>query len=126
MTGVQTCALPIFAVEATRGNRYRRGDEASLDMLAHQSMTVAARSEELNHQHAQLNTILNQLDEREQEAVSLRFGLGSHLAPLSLEEIGTKLGLTKERARQVLASAMAKLREFVSPDDAWGGALEFQ
>lgn len=115
-----------LAVEAKRGNRYRRADEASLNVLADQTVTVAARSEELNHQHAQLNTILNQLDEREQEAVSLRFGLGSHLTPLSLEEIGTKLGLTKERARQVLASAMTKLREFVSLDDAWGGALEFQ
>jgi RNA polymerase primary sigma factor len=49
------------------------------------------------------------LDKREREIVSLRYGIGG-TGPLTLEEIGNRAGITRERVRQVLNAALSKLR----------------
>ncbi|WP_145300081.1 sigma-70 family RNA polymerase sigma factor [Crateriforma conspicua] len=59
----------------------------------------------------ELSKILNRLDEREQQIISARFGLGRGSEPLTLKEVGEKMGVTKERIRQLEARALVKLRE---------------
>jgi RNA polymerase primary sigma factor len=49
------------------------------------------------------------LDEREKEVVRLRFGLGTDHEH-TLAEVGRRLGVSRERARQLEARAFAKLR----------------
>ncbi len=49
------------------------------------------------------------LDDREREVIQLRFGLDSG-EPRTLEQVGVRFGLTRERIRQIEARAMAKLR----------------
>jgi len=49
------------------------------------------------------------LNAREQEVLRLRYGLGLD-RELTLEEIGRRLSITRERVRQIEAKAMAKLR----------------
>jgi RNA polymerase primary sigma factor len=49
------------------------------------------------------------LTEREREVLRLRYGLGID-RELTLEEIGRRLSLTRERVRQIEAKAMAKIR----------------
>jgi RNA polymerase primary sigma factor len=50
------------------------------------------------------------LNERERLVLQMRFGLGDgHILPL--EKIGERLGLTRERVRQIEAQALRKLRE---------------
>jgi RNA polymerase primary sigma factor len=49
------------------------------------------------------------LSEREREVLRLRYGLGLD-RELTLEEIGRRLSITRERVRQIEAKAMAKLR----------------
>jgi RNA polymerase primary sigma factor len=49
------------------------------------------------------------LTEREREVLRLRYGLGLD-RELTLEEIGRRLSLTRERVRQIEAQAMAKMR----------------
>ena len=47
----------------------------------------------------------------EQSVVEMRFSLDqSHQSPLTLKQVGAKLGLTKERIRQIQNKALAKLR----------------
>lgn len=53
------------------------------------------------------------LSEREKLVLQLRFGLGEQVEALKLELIGERLGLSKERIRQVQVSALTKLREAV-------------
>lgn len=52
---------------------------------------------------------LSTLTEREREIVILFFGLGNN-HPLSLEEIGEKFNLTRERVRQIKDKALQRLR----------------
>jgi len=49
------------------------------------------------------------LNEREREVLRLRYGLGLD-RELTLEEIGRRLSITRERVRQIEAKAFAKMR----------------
>jgi RNA polymerase primary sigma factor len=53
--------------------------------------------------------ILSQLSEREMRIIQLRFGLTGE-NPLTLEETGKYLGITRERVRQIQEKAVWKLR----------------
>ena len=52
---------------------------------------------------------LDTLKPRERQVLELRFGLVNGV-PLTLEEVGQKFGLTRERIRQIEKEAMCKLR----------------
>jgi len=58
---------------------------------------------------AQLELILDTLGEREREVLKLRFGFADG-SPRTLEEVGQKFSLTRERVRQIEAKALRKLR----------------
>lgn len=56
-----------------------------------------------------MNLVLNTLDDREKDIITLRYGLNNG-EPKTLEEIGKIYNLTKERIRQIEAKALRKLR----------------
>jgi RNA polymerase primary sigma factor len=56
-----------------------------------------------------LTDVLSQLSEREMKIIQLRFGLTGE-GPLTLEETGKLLGITRERVRQIQEKAIVKLR----------------
>ena len=58
---------------------------------------------------ARIREVLTTLDEREQQIIALRYGLGSN-KPKTLDEIGKIFGLTRERIRQIEDKALRKLR----------------
>jgi RNA polymerase primary sigma factor len=56
-----------------------------------------------------VSRILSTLDEREAEVIKLSFGIGTG-QKATLEEIGEKFNLTRERIRQIKEKALRKLR----------------
>lgn len=56
--------------------------------------------------------LLDEIDPREADVLRLRFGLGGD-EPLTLKQIGKKLGLTRERVRQLQKNALAQLNELL-------------
>jgi RNA polymerase primary sigma factor len=73
------------------------------DEPAEEELEISLRTEALHR-------ALEQLGEREQQVLSYRFGLGADDQPLSLEEIGRRLGITRERVRQIKEKALSRLR----------------
>jgi RNA polymerase primary sigma factor len=58
----------------------------------------------------QLDLLLEVLDERESQIIDARFGL-SGKTPMTLEEVGSKFGVTRERIRQLQNIALEKMRK---------------
>ena len=59
--------------------------------------------------HQTIDNILSNLSEKEMNIIRLRYGLDGK-TPLTLEETGKKLGITRERVRQIQEKASQKLR----------------
>lgn len=62
----------------------------------------------------ELDDMLSELLPREKDIIILYFGLNSDYEPMTLEGIGEKYGLTKERVRQIKEKGIRKLRHNVS------------
>ncbi len=56
-----------------------------------------------------LKSILNDLTDREQKIIRMRFGLDDG-ATHTLEEVGNEFGITRERVRQIEAKALERMR----------------
>jgi RNA polymerase primary sigma factor len=54
---------------------------------------------------------LSSLSDREEEILKMRFGIGYN-SSYTLDEIGNRYGLTRERIRQIEKRALEKLRRF--------------
>ncbi len=57
-----------------------------------------------------IEKLLGRIDDREATILRLRYGL-DETEPMTLKEIGAKIGLTRERVRQLEREALRKLRE---------------
>jgi RNA polymerase primary sigma factor len=75
--------------------------------------------EELNDRqtHAEIETLLDELDNREQQILIRRFGLHG-VSVETLEKVGQRFNITRERVRQIQNSAVAKLRDMMYAQDA--------
>ncbi|MBZ0267957.1 sigma-70 family RNA polymerase sigma factor, partial [bacterium] len=62
-----------------------------------------------------IRALLEGLDERERRILNFRFGLDGQ-EPLSLEQTGKRIGVTRERVRQIEKRCLLKLRKAAAPD----------
>ena len=77
------------------------------DLSADQPETLTAE----RARASELMVALGKLQPRQRRVVVERFGLDG-VAPRTLEEVGTNLGITRERVRQLEARALRELRAF--------------
>jgi len=95
--------------EKHRRERYVTGHEELFDVAPDNRTDEAewiASAEQATHK---VHRLLETLDPREREIIRLRAGLDNNEG-MTLEKIGEKLGITKERVRQLNVRAMKKMR----------------
>ena len=87
------------------------GDEGTLGALL-EDVHAPEPQEELVRQELEhtMEVLLSTLNERQQEILRLHFGMEDGQV-CSLEQIGNKLGISKERVRQIERQAMEKLQK---------------
>lgn len=96
--------------------RFRTGKD---EVFQHSTETRGDqfREELVNQRQRQMIMgILGQLDDREKDIIMFRYGLTQGAEPQTLEQVGTRLGVTKERIRQLEARALRKLRKIAQDD----------
>jgi RNA polymerase primary sigma factor len=79
------------------------------DFIADQTILQPEEQSTASLLREELNRTLESLTPRERRIIELRFGLGNEYSR-TLAEVGTELGLSKERIRQIEREALAKLR----------------
>ena len=83
-------------------------DNCMLDVLTNDDSPMADSSLNQESLSKEVDRALNQLHDREREILKMIFGIGCQ--EMTLEEIGDKFDLTRERVRQIKEKAIRKLK----------------
>lgn len=90
--------------------RVGEGEQGGLaDLIVDKSHEETFNELAMQAMRREVDQLLRTVGARDQQVLQLRFGLrGSR--PHTLEEVGTQLGVTRERIRQIEARALARIR----------------
>ncbi len=80
------------------------------DMVEDRSETTPEEAMDILVRREEVKELLETLNDRERQVIQLRYGLGDSRTH-TLEEIGERLGVTREPVRQIEARAMEKPRK---------------
>ena len=83
-------------------------DNSLLDVLVNNDAPMADRELVMESLRSEIDSALKVLNERERNIVTAFYGIGQ--PEMTLEEIGSKFGLTRERVRQIKEKAIRRLR----------------
>jgi RNA polymerase sigma factor (sigma-70 family) len=97
--------------ERKRRERYVTGNEDFFDAAADIRSDEQELLQSAEQAASRVNRLLEYLQPREREIIRMRAGLDTNAKGMTLEEIGQKLGITKERVRQLNVRAMKRLRD---------------
>ena len=88
---------------------FAEGDDNSLlDIMVNDDSPMADKELVMESLRAEIKTALKVLNDRERRIIEAFFGIDQ--PEMTLEEIGTKYGLTRERVRQIKEKAIRRLR----------------
>lgn len=102
--------------EHTQLDRFRTGNDEVFQNSSDQRLEHFNDEVNNHQQHAAIMEILDQLEPREKDIIMHRYGLSEGAVPLTLEQVGHRFGVTKERIRQLEARALKKMRKIVQEE----------
>lgn len=98
------------------------GDKSLLDTVADENASDPAEILQDNDLQGSIDGWLDQLSGKQQEVLSRRFGLRGYKMS-TLEEVGSEIGLTRERVRQIQVEALKRLRDILEKQGLSGDML---
>ena len=101
--------IPVDKISDTLKVSVEGEDNSLLDVLVNDDAPIADRSLMNESLAKEIDRALATLTERECEIIKMFFGIGCQ--EMTLEEIGDKFGLTRERVRQIKEKAIRRLRQ---------------
>lgn len=102
--------------ESTRRDRFVTGHETTFDLTADRRSDEHEIEDHHDRMQSAVDRILDRLNERERQVITYRYGLGKDESAQTLEQVGSRFGVTKERIRQIEAAAISKLRKYATED----------
>ncbi|MCP4990044.1 MAG: RNA polymerase sigma factor RpoS [Colwellia sp.] len=88
-------------------------DKALLDVIADEKSAGPERDLQSEDMRNNIVHWLNELNTKQREVLARRFGLMGYEAA-TLEDVGSEIGLTRERVRQIQVEALKRLRDILS------------
>ncbi len=109
LTGIAT---KIYSLEATFSDD---SDQTLLDRLEDENSPLPMEGIDAARRSELIEEWLERLDENEREIIRSRYGLDGE--PETLEKIGRRFGVTRERIRQIEVKALEKLKKMIKDTD---------
>jgi RNA polymerase primary sigma factor len=100
-----TLAPGLASLDAVVGDGLTTLGDLQIDENAHDPLDLAIESESM----ISAQTLLESLDQRTADVLRMRNGIGTD-TPLTLEEIGDRYNVTRERVRQIESRGLKRLR----------------
>jgi len=106
-------------------NAYKTTNQPlSLDLMCSLNETIRDEHMDLpdhslldEQERESLQRILDSIDVRDAQVLRMRYGIG-YEKPMTLEDIGAKLEITRERVRQIENEALEKMHEILTEHDS--------
>lgn len=124
---LRNLTVPMLSLQTPIGDHSGKTPRTYEDILSDQSGSGETPLEKLtrkNSSESLLKLIEIRLNKREQDVIRMRFGLlTGEERPKTLEEVGSIMGLTRERIRQLQDQALKKLKRTLQAQDACEATL---
>jgi len=105
----------LSSVRDTSGRDGTEDDQLLEESLQDQNAGKPEDELVADEERAKVLSLLNEIDPREANVLRSHYGLDG-LRPMTLKQIGKKLGLTRERIRQIQRGALTKLYEYMNEE----------
>ena len=104
-------AVKAYSAPTQSGGGGDSGNELTIEEMVSDGNTLPPDRQVMDSDELkQLVELLGNIDEREAKILKLRYGLDGE-DPMTLKEIGLRIGLTRERVRQIEHETLRKLRD---------------
>jgi RNA polymerase primary sigma factor len=109
-------AVKAYGAPTQSGGSGEDGSEMTIEEIVSDGNTPTPDQVVMdNDEMRQLLELLGNIDDREAKILKLRYGLDGE-DPMTLKEIGLRIGLTRERVRQIEHETLRKLRDAMMAD----------
>jgi len=98
-------------------DRFATGQDDVLDIAAG-LRSYDPREQDATEMRDSVDVMLAQLSSRERAILVGHYGLDANGRTMTLDQVGKRLGISKERVRQIEKQALKKLRHIMSPHEA--------
>jgi RNA polymerase primary sigma factor len=111
-----TCAIirnfvQTIACEFRDRARFRNAGDVVFQSVPDWRISPQTEEAAQSQREVEIAKLVEELDDRERQIIRWHYGLNVGCKPMTLKDLGSEMGISKERIRQLAARAIAKLRQ---------------